>query len=136
MGEYILNEDFFVEEPTPDADLASTSPLLTISSTDNSTSSTTGPFLLPPSRIREADPQAIAKIEKVFQSVTDDLLHNSDELYISIKIKKSSAVSGIDGDNSIDPITEVRKVTFPGRTAHEAWKFSTSSMIGIPFIID
>jgi hypothetical protein len=136
MGEYLLNEDFLVEEPTLHADLASTSPPLTNSSTNNSTSSTTEPFLLPPSRIREADPQAIAKIEKVFQSVTDDLLHNSDELYISIKIKKSSAVLRIDEENSIDPITEVRKVTFPGRTAHEAWRFSMSSMIGVPFIIN
>ena len=78
-----------------------------------------------PHRYSDADHTVIAKIEKVFESIVDGLLHNSDELFISIKTRKSCVKPSSLGDNGIETVAEFRKVRFPGRTAHEAWRFST-----------
>ncbi len=78
-----------------------------------------------PYRKIEADQKIIAKVEKVFESIVDGLVHNSDELSISIKTRKSCGTSRPLGENGMEPVTESRKVRFPGRTTHEAWRFST-----------
>ena len=67
---------------------------------------------------------AIAKVEGVFESIVDDLLQNSDELSISLKVKKSRTATRYSVERDLEPAIEFRKVTFPGRTGHEAWRFS------------
>ena len=93
------------------------------------TSSNANPSHLPPRR-RDADTATIIKIEKTIESIVDGLLRNSDELSIPIKIKKSCAASKSLIESGSELMTEIRKVTFPGRTAHEAWRFSMWFLFG------
>ena len=83
-----------------------------------------------------ADLTIITKVEKIFESIVDGLLRNSDELSIPIKIKKSCAASRSLVESGNEAMTEIRKVTFPGRTAHEAWRFSRSFEIIILDLAD
>ena len=69
--------------------------------------------------------ETIAKVERVVESIVDGLLNNNDELSIAIKVKKSRTAIRTGVKSEIEPVTEFRKVTFPGRTGHEAWRFST-----------
>ena len=101
-----------------------------VTNNNDVTSLTTCMSVQSPPRRTDADTEIIAKVEKVFEAVIDSLLHNSDELSISIKIKKSPPASVFPAENATEPIVEIRKVTFPGRTAHEAWRFSTIVITG------
>ena len=76
-----------------------------------------------PSR-RDDATGTIAKVEEVFESIVDGLLQNSDELSISLKVKKSRTATRDSLERDLEPAIEFRKVTFPGRTGHEAWRFS------------
>ena len=87
----------------------------------------TSPETFRPSQIpsrRDDATGTIAKVEEVFESIVDGLLQNSDELSISLKVKKPRTATRDSVENDLEPAIEFRKVTFPGRTGHEAWRFS------------
>ncbi len=126
-----MEEQLLFENPTLHAGLTSYNSPFTVNGTDDSILTFSQPSLLPSPQRQDANSQVITKIEKVFESITDGLLHNNDELSISVKIKQSYAASGSLDGNSVEPTTETRKVNFPGRTANEAWRFSMACIIGI-----
>lgn len=66
----------------------------------------------------------INKIEAVFEQMADDMLNERGELSILLETRRTrpQAVSSRD-----------RKISFPGKTAGEAWRFSKSSLLpGLP----
>ena len=96
-----------------------------LGSTSTDTPSSPGIFTPPRHSSRGEDASdTIAKVEAVFESIVDGLLQNSDELSIPLKVKKSHAASESFVADGLEPRVEFRKVTFPGRNGHEAWRFS------------
>lgn len=68
---------------------------------------------LPDSNIQSG--AVIAKIEDIFESMVDCLLGGRNELVISLKSRRTTK----------DSVTsDSRKISFPGKTQSEAWKFS------------
>lgn len=65
----------------------------------------------------------IAKIENIFESITDSVLNEKNQLVISLKARPRSRAQR---DEAITK-TSVRNITFPNKNPKEAWKFSKSS---------
>ncbi len=63
---------------------------------------------------------AVAKIENVFEAITQSLL--KDDKSISIRLKKRSSTLRNIQLTSVG--LESREICFPGRTPQEAWRFS------------
>ena len=65
--------------------------------------------------------EVIARIETIFESITDSLLRE-EELTIPLRYKKAHWAPVADPDN--DSFVELTKVSFPAKTPQEAWRFS------------
>ena len=71
---------------------------------------------------RPASLDIIAKIEAIFENITDSLLRE-DELIIPLRCKKSQSTA-LD-ELETEPCTKLTKVSFPAKTPQEEWRFST-----------
>ncbi|KAF2488355.1 DNA topoisomerase IV, alpha subunit [Lophium mytilinum] len=87
----------------------------------------------PSTKVEEMSPSVrdrnwvIKTIELVFESIVDALLEKNDKLSISLKTRSGSTGRRIDPTNGIvtvDGGLQTRSITFPGSTAHEAWRFT------------
>lgn len=69
-----------------------------------------------------------AKLETVFERLADALLDETGHMSIILKTRRTkrptqSSLAPVDRFQSQDPVL-TRRVTFPGKTAEEAWRFS------------
>jgi len=71
----------------------------------------------------------IAKIENIFESITDSILNEKKELMIPLKTRPRRAVDRDDRSNNgnVSTKTSMRNITFPTNNLREAWRFSNSS---------
>jgi len=76
---------------------------------------------------RSSQSRAIDAIEAVFEKIIDSLTDNDSKLTILLKRRDPSAflrrAPTTDADTDADIVIE-NKITFPGRTPQEAWRFS------------
>ena len=79
---------------------------------------------------RPATLEVIARIEDIFENITDGLLRE-DELTIPLRCKKtqSTALDELEAELSC----KLTNVSFPAKTSQEAWRFSThlSTLCGL-----
>ena len=83
---------------------------------------------------RPATLEVIAKIEDIFENITNSLLRE-DELTIPLRCKKSQSktLDELEAELSY----KLTYVSFPAKTAQEAWRFSTqASTLGVLAIAD
>jgi meiotic recombination protein SPO11 len=74
--------------------------------------------------------RVIAKIENIFESITDCILDQEKELVISLRSRPKYKPK--DSEKSMSdpkPKPEIKNVTFPSKSPQETWKFSESKMI-------
>ncbi len=74
------------------------------------------------SRRRAANLEVIAKIEDIFEDITDNLLREN-ELSIPLRNKRTKAP--ITDESEAELSSELMVVSFPAKTPQEAWRFST-----------
>ena len=80
---------------------------------------------------RLGDAGVLSKIEDIFASFANGLEKDKGYLSISVKSRNSTRIS-LSGETSA--AHELRRVSFPGTSAKEAWRFSgISSPISLPF---
>lgn len=89
-----------------------------------------------PSGLRSSAPQALPhtpeascqgqghiavlqRIERIFQKICNSLLHESDDVGLTLKVRTST--------DDISRNAKRRRLNFPGRTAEEAWRFGETS---------
>ncbi|KAI7657753.1 DNA replication licensing factor [Hortaea werneckii] len=58
----------------------------------------------------------IQRIERVFQKIRDSLHHETDDVGLTLKVRTST--------DDISRSAKTRRLSFPGRTAEEAWRFA------------
>ena len=71
---------------------------------------------------RPATLEVIAKIEDIFENMTNSLLRD-DELTIPLRCKKSQSIT-LD-ELEAELFCKLTNVSFPAKTPQEAWRFST-----------
>ena len=81
---------------------------------------------------RPATLEVIAKIEDIFENITSSLLRE-DELTIPLRYKKSQ--SAILDELKAELSSKLTNVSFPAKTAQEAWRFSTQASTSPRFAI-
>ncbi|KAL8711446.1 MAG: hypothetical protein Q9220_004104 [cf. Caloplaca sp. 1 TL-2023] len=101
-----------------------TSPRKTVPVTSNSTS--TNP-LITASRRRMADPEVIEKVEEIVDQIIISLQQRDENISIALKTKKSSNVSP-SSRSSVQFTNTQYKLSFPGNTRQEAWRFSRAEL--------
>lgn len=69
----------------------------------------------------------IAKIENIFESITDSILNKRNQLTIPLKVRSRSRVPRDKERKGRNPKPGVRNITFPNKNPKEAWRFSKSS---------
>jgi len=68
---------------------------------------------------------AIEAIEAVFENIVDTLTDNDNKLTILLERRDPSAFLRRASNTDADAVTVIeKKITFPGRTPQEAWRFS------------
>jgi len=80
------------------------------------------------SRLNMQSGSVISKIEDILQQMVDCITDEKKELVLYLKPRIRSGVEVLDaasGAIKSSATTEARTIRFPGRTAQEAWKFST-----------
>jgi len=66
----------------------------------------------------------IAKIEDIFESVADSILHEKKELVIRLKTRKrAKSGSSAPSDGVIKNGSDTKLIRFPSKSPQEAWKF-------------
>ena len=76
-------------------------------------------------------PPAIETIEKIFQSIADTLAEGQNEISVTLRTRpRSRAQLSRSTSQQSDPAEgpRLRRLAFPGKTADEAWRFSTSAL--------
>ena len=71
---------------------------------------------------RPATLKVVAKIESIFENITNSLLRE-DELTIPLRYKKSQSTTSDELEAELS--SKLTNVSFPAKTPHEAWRFST-----------
>ena len=71
---------------------------------------------------RPATLEVIAKIEDIFNNITNSLLRE-DELTIPLRCKKSQSTTLDELEAELS--SKLTSVSFPAKTPQEAWRFST-----------
>lgn len=66
----------------------------------------------------------IAKIEKIFESIADSLLNEQNSLIIPLKTRPRTKPARDKGSPEDSTRSGIRNITFPNKSAREAWKFS------------
>ncbi|RMX87424.1 hypothetical protein D0869_02363 [Hortaea werneckii] len=61
----------------------------------------------------------LQRIERIFQEICDSLHHESDDVGLTLKVRTST--------DDISRNAKTRRLSFPGRTAEEAWRFGEIS---------
>jgi hypothetical protein len=70
----------------------------------------------------------ISKIEDILQQMVDCIIDEKKELVLHLRARVRSGNEVLDAANGAiksSAMMEARAIRFPGRTAQEAWKFST-----------
>ena len=80
------------------------------------------------SRRRLADPETIQKVEAVVQQIVHSLQHEDDNITISLRSQKRPGTSP-SANSSRSPAQNHYKLSFPGETPEEAWRFSTTGLV-------
>ena len=74
--------------------------------------------------------RVIAKIENIFESITDCILDQKKELVINLRSRpKGKSKNSKESLSSPKPKPEIKNITFPSKSPQETWKFSESKMI-------
>lgn len=70
----------------------------------------------------------IARIETILEAMVDVLLKEGDKLIIPLASRTSTPAPSLDDsgepDVMITAVRQVKEITFPGKTAQEAWRFT------------
>jgi meiotic recombination protein SPO11 len=67
----------------------------------------------------------VEQIESVFEQITDGLINGDNKLTIELKTRPTSTTQG--GHPPSPASAKIKAISFPGRTAAEAWRFSTNT---------
>lgn len=73
-------------------------------------------------RLTGPGPSVIQRIESVFEEIADSLLSEKDRLSITLKTRPKESTHPLVTSNRV---VKERRICFPGKTAEEAWRFST-----------
>jgi meiotic recombination protein SPO11 len=74
--------------------------------------------------------RVIAKIENIFESITDCILDQRKELVVSLRSRpKCKSKDSEESMPNLKSKPELKNITFPSKSPQEAWKFSESKMI-------
>jgi len=74
---------------------------------------------------RSPKSRAIDAIEAVFENIVDSLTDNDTKLTILLKRRDPSAfLRRASNSNAADDTVIEKKITFPGKTPQDAWRFS------------
>jgi hypothetical protein len=79
-------------------------------------------------RVNTQSGSVISKIEDILQQMVDCIIDERKELVLHLKSRTGSGVVFLDaasGAIKSSATMEARPIRFPGKTAQEAWKFST-----------
>ncbi|KAL8781951.1 MAG: hypothetical protein Q9213_005790 [Squamulea squamosa] len=79
------------------------------------------------SRRRAADPETIQKVEDVVHQIIRSLQQEKDTVYIALRTRKRPATSPSVNLSRSSAHTQY-KLSFPGNTPDEAWRFSTPGL--------
>lgn len=69
------------------------------------------------------DCTALEQIEAIFDKITETLDDQDDELQIQLRIRPKP--SSLNGQAPSSASSKFKAIRFPGKTANEAWRFST-----------
>ncbi len=83
----------------------------------------------PASRRRAADPEIIQKVEAVVQQIVRSLQQEEGKVWISLRSRKRPGTSPSAQSSSRSPAQDQYKLSFPGETPEEAWRFSTAGLV-------
>jgi len=64
----------------------------------------------------------IDRIERAFERIADDMLSKQDEIGLTLNVRSRAVTVG---GSAEDSVVKTRRICFPGRSAEEAWRFST-----------
>lgn len=73
-------------------------------------------------RLTGPGPSVVQRIESVFEEIADSLLSEKDRLSITLKTRPKESTHQLVTSNRV---VKERRICFPGKTAEEAWRFST-----------
>lgn len=79
-----------------------------------------------PSRKRTADAETIQKVEAIVHQIIHSLQRQEDNVSIALKIRQSSDISSSRSNGRSS--NNHYKLSFPGNTPQEAWRFSTAEL--------
>ena len=80
------------------------------------------------SRRRAADPEILQKVEAVVQQIVRSLQQEEGKVWISLRSRKRTGTSP-SAHSSRSPAQDHYKLSFPGETPEEAWRFSTAGLV-------
>ncbi|KAL8644950.1 MAG: hypothetical protein Q9226_007514 [Calogaya cf. arnoldii] len=80
------------------------------------------------SRRRLADPETIQKVEALVQQIVHSLQQEEGNITISLRSQKRPGTSP-SANSSRSPAQNYYKLSFPGETPDEAWRFSTTGLV-------
>lgn len=91
----------------------------------------------PPEECQPSRDHALQRIESIFEEIADSLLSERREVTISFPLHRK-ARDGLDGpgSSSTEEPTQSRFISFPGKTAEEAWRFCQSRIITSTLVAD
>ena len=82
----------------------------------------------PTSRRRAADPEIIKKVEDIVYQIVRNLENNDDRVSITLKCQKRPGLSP-PARSSMLPARKQYRLSFPGETPEEAWRFSMAGLV-------
>jgi len=66
----------------------------------------------------------IARIEDIFESIADSILHEKKELIIRLRTRRRTKNHNLDPSNSaVRNASDTKLIRFPSKSPQEAWKF-------------
>ncbi|KAK3070766.1 endodeoxyribonuclease [Teratosphaeriaceae sp. CCFEE 6253] len=70
-------------------------------------------------------PPVLARIEAIFQQMADDMVNHRPEIALALHVRPRNPVRGVDvGSKAAASERKVKRLSFPGKTAKEAWRFT------------
>ncbi|KAL8895121.1 MAG: hypothetical protein Q9192_003828, partial [Flavoplaca navasiana] len=98
---------------------------------DGTTNTTSGHSSKQPkttSRRRAADPEIMKKVEDIVHQIVRSLENNDDRVSITLRCQKRPSLSP-SARSSMSPARKQYRLSFPGETPEEAWRFSMAGLV-------